>query len=48
VGHVAHMVEMRNAYKVLVRRSRCRWEYNIMMDLNETGWEVVLDSSGSR
>jgi hypothetical protein len=37
-GHVAHMGEMRNAYKILVIKperkrplggSRCRWEDNI-------------------
>jgi hypothetical protein len=42
VGHVALMVEMRNAYKILVRkperkrplgRSRHMWEDNIKMDL---------------
>jgi hypothetical protein len=48
--HVAHMREMRNAYKILVgklkrkrllRISRHRWEYNIKMDLKETGYEGV-------
>ncbi|KAJ4438304.1 hypothetical protein ANN_14243 [Periplaneta americana] len=46
VGHVAHMGESRNAYRVLVGRSeeksplgrpRCRWEDNIKMDLREVG-----------
>jgi hypothetical protein len=50
MGHVAHMGEMRNAYKMLVakpeetrllRRPRSRWEDNIKMYLQEIGWEVV-------
>jgi hypothetical protein len=45
VGHVARMGEVRGAYNILVgrpewrrplRRLRCRWEDNIMMDLRET------------
>jgi hypothetical protein len=41
------MEEIRNAYKVLVGklegkkplgRRRCRWEYNIGMDLRQIGW----------
>jgi hypothetical protein len=45
VGHVASMGEMRNIYKILVRkpeekkpleRARCRWKDNIKMDLRET------------
>jgi hypothetical protein len=41
-GHVVHTAEMRNAYKILtgkpegkrpLRRSRCKWEDNIEMDL---------------
>jgi hypothetical protein len=45
-GHVACMGDMRNAYKILVRKpegqrplrsSRCRWENNIRMDLREIG-----------
>jgi hypothetical protein len=49
-GHVAHMGEMRNAYKILVvkpegnrllGRPRCRCEENIKMDLVEIGWEGV-------
>jgi hypothetical protein len=48
--HVACMGEMRNAYKILVRKSegkrpfgrpRPRWEDNIRMDLTEIWWEVV-------
>jgi hypothetical protein len=40
-GHVAHMREMRNAYRILVTisegkkplgRHRHRWEYNIRME----------------
>jgi hypothetical protein len=50
VGHVAHMGEMRNAYKILVRkperkrslrRPRHRWEGNIRMDPREIGWKDV-------
>jgi 1,2-phenylacetyl-CoA epoxidase catalytic subunit len=49
-GHVAHMGEITDAYKILVgkpegkrqfRRTRRRWEDNIRMDLREIGWEVV-------
>ena len=45
-GHLACMVEMRDAYIVLVGkpegkrphgRHRCRWEDNIKMDLQEVG-----------
>jgi hypothetical protein len=48
-GHVARMVEMRNAYSILVRkpegkrpagRPRHRWE-DIRMNLREVGWEDV-------
>jgi len=48
--HLAHMGEMRNAYKILVekpegkrplRRPRCRWEDCIRLDLRELGWEGV-------
>jgi hypothetical protein len=48
--NVAHMREMRNAYKILVRkpegkrpfrRPRHKWEDNIRMDLRERGWKVV-------
>jgi hypothetical protein len=44
VGHVAHMGEMRNMYRILVikhegkkplRKLRRRWEDNIRMDLRE-------------
>jgi len=44
------MGEMRNAYNIVtgklegkrpVGRPRRRWEYNIRMDLWETGWKVV-------
>jgi hypothetical protein len=45
-GHVAHMGEERNVYRVLVEkperkrplaRPRCRWEDGIRMDLREIG-----------
>jgi hypothetical protein len=49
-GHVARMVEKRNACRILVgklegrrplgRPSR-RWMDNIKMDLREIGWDVV-------
>jgi hypothetical protein len=48
-GRVAHLGEIRNAHKILVRkpegkrprgRPRRRWEDNIRMDLREVGWEV--------
>ncbi|KAJ4450642.1 hypothetical protein ANN_02071 [Periplaneta americana] len=47
-GHVAHMGESRNAYRVLVGRPegkrplgrlRCSWEDNIKMDLREVGYD---------
>jgi len=46
VGHVAHIREMKNAYKILVGKSegkrllgrpRLRWKDNIRMDLREIG-----------
>jgi hypothetical protein len=48
--HVAHLGEIRNAYKIFVRkpegkrprgRPRRRWEDNIRMDLKEIVWEGV-------
>jgi hypothetical protein len=45
-GQVAHMVHMRNAYNILVRKSKCkrllgrprrRWEGNMKMDLTGLG-----------
>ena len=45
--HVAHMVERRGVYRVLVEKSegkrpfgrpRFRWEYNIKIDLQEVGY----------
>jgi hypothetical protein len=50
VGHVVHMGEMRNAYKILVgklkgekppRRPRHRWEDNIRLYLREIGCKGV-------
>jgi hypothetical protein len=50
IGHVAHMGEMRNAYKALIRKPegnrplrkpRRRWEGNIRGGLREMGWEVM-------
>jgi hypothetical protein len=49
-GHVAHMGEMRNAYKMLTGKSdgkkasgraRHRWNDNIKTSLKETGCEGV-------
>jgi hypothetical protein len=48
-GHGAYMGEIRNAYKILIRkpegkrqfiRLRYRWEDNIRIDLREIGWKV--------
>jgi hypothetical protein len=48
-GHVARMEEKRGAYRILVGRpegrrplgrSRCRWEDNIKMDLQDMGWDM--------
>jgi hypothetical protein len=50
VGHVAHMGEGRNVYRVLVgkpegksplERPRHRWEDGIKIDLREIGWGGV-------
>jgi hypothetical protein len=47
-GHVAHMGEMRNVHKILVRKperkrsfrsSSHRWENNIRIDIREIGLE---------
>jgi hypothetical protein len=47
-GHVAGMMEKRNAYRILVGKSerknplessRRRWVYNIKIDLREIGWD---------
>jgi hypothetical protein len=47
VEHVAHIVEMRNAFSILVgepdekrplRTPRCTWEDNIRIDLREVQW----------
>jgi hypothetical protein len=56
-GHVAHMGEGRNVYRVLVgkpegkrslERPRRRWEDGIRMDLREIGGGVCgVDSAGS-
>jgi len=49
-GHTVCTEQMRNVYKILVRkpegkrlprRPRCRWEDNIRLDLREIGWESV-------
>jgi hypothetical protein len=56
-GHVAHVGEERNAYKVLMGkpegkrphgRPRCRWEDRLRMDLREIGWGSVERSSWLR
>jgi hypothetical protein len=55
-GHVAHVEEGRDVYRVLIGRpegkrplgrSRGRWEDNIKIDLRETGQLGHLDSAGS-
>jgi hypothetical protein len=49
-GHIAGMGEKRNAYRLLVGKPegkrplgkpRCRWMYNIKIDLGEVGWGDV-------
>jgi hypothetical protein len=49
-GHVAWLGEKRNAYRILVGKPegkrllgipRCRWVYNIWMDIREIGWDVM-------
>jgi hypothetical protein len=47
-GHVARILEKRNAYRIgrpegkkPLGRPRCRWLYNIKMDLREIGAGVV-------
>jgi len=45
-GHAAHVGQMRNAYKSMVRKPegkspRCRWEDNIRVDLREMEREGV-------
>jgi hypothetical protein len=49
-GHVAHLGEMRNVYKILARkpegrnqlkRLRRRWKVNIRIEIREVGWEGV-------
>jgi hypothetical protein len=46
-GHATRMGKKRNAYRILVGkpegkrplgRPRCRWVYNIKIDLSEIGW----------
>ena len=48
-GHVAHMEQTRNAYRIFVGkpegkrplgRPRCRWEDNIKMDLREASCDT--------
>jgi hypothetical protein len=48
-GHVARMADMRNVYKILVRkpegrrllrRPRCKWE-DMRMIIREIGWENI-------
>jgi hypothetical protein len=40
-GHVAHIGEMKNAYKILIRKPKHRWDDNITMYLREIGLEGV-------
>jgi hypothetical protein len=49
-GHTARMREMKNAYNILVAKSKgkrplgrpmLRWENKIRIDLRKTGWECV-------
>jgi hypothetical protein len=50
VEHVAHMIQMRNGFKSLVRKPkrrrplripRCGWKDDTQMDLRKIGWEGV-------
>ena len=50
-GHLARIGETRSAYMVLVGksegkiplgRSRCRWEGNSKMDIQEVGWTGLM------
>ena len=50
MGHATHMVERRDAYRVVVGkpvgkgpsgRRRYRWDDNIKMDLKEIWWDSV-------
>jgi hypothetical protein len=50
VRHIECLGEVRNAYKILVRkregkrphrRLRHRWEYDNIMDVRKIGWEDV-------
>jgi hypothetical protein len=58
-GHIGHMGEKRNAYRILLGkpegkrplgRPRRRWVDNIKMDLREIGWDGVdwIDSAEDR
>jgi hypothetical protein len=37
-GHVAQMGAKRNAYRIFMEKSRCKWVDNIKMDLTEISW----------
>jgi hypothetical protein len=43
LGHVAHMGDRRRTYRDLVerplKRPKHRWQNNIKMNIQETGWE---------
>jgi hypothetical protein len=50
-GHVAHMGEMNNRYKIYVGkleektsllRSRCRWDNNIIEEFKDLGWKSAF------
>jgi len=47
--HMACMADRRGAYRILVGRRRplgrprCRWEANIKMDLQDLGWEGLME-----
>jgi hypothetical protein len=40
-GHVAHIGEMRDVFRILVGRPRRRWEVNVRMHLREIRWKGV-------
>jgi len=50
VGHLSCMGEVRNTFKILVRKPKrkrplwrhwCKWKGQVRMDLMEIGWEVA-------
>jgi len=46
VGHETHIGEMRNEYKILFRKPRCRWESVDRLHLAQDGdqWQVLVNT----